>query len=214
MAREKWGARFSIVVVAEGAMPEGRQAAPDPGSARRQRRAARRRRRPRCRRSSAELTGKETRSVVLGHLQRGGAPTSFDRVAGHALRRQGRAAADRRRRSTRWWRSTRRPSSACRSTSIVGRTKNVPLDSDLVATARALGVSFGDDVECSYAALGDGRAGASRAGSRRLREDRLAARRARAMQASATISFIRALRPFSRPAKITPSWARSCPPPS
>ena len=26
------------------------------------------------------LTGKETRSVVLGHLQRGGAPTSFDRV--------------------------------------------------------------------------------------------------------------------------------------
>ena len=25
-------------------------------------------------------TGKETRSVVLGHLQRGGTPTSFDRV--------------------------------------------------------------------------------------------------------------------------------------
>ena len=30
--------------------------------------------------------------------------------------------------------------------SIVGKTKNVPLDSDLVATARALGVTFGDDV--------------------------------------------------------------------
>ena len=28
----------------------------------------------------ASETGKETRSVVLGHLQRGGAPTSFDRV--------------------------------------------------------------------------------------------------------------------------------------
>ena len=28
----------------------------------------------------AQATGKETRSVVLGHLQRGGAPTSFDRV--------------------------------------------------------------------------------------------------------------------------------------
>ena len=34
--------------------------------------------------------GKETRSVVLGHLQRGGAPTSFDRTlatrfGGHAV---------------------------------------------------------------------------------------------------------------------------------
>ena len=27
-----------------------------------------------------QRTGKETRSLVLGHLQRGGAPTSFDRV--------------------------------------------------------------------------------------------------------------------------------------
>lgn len=27
-----------------------------------------------------ELTGKETRSVVLGHLQRGGSPTTFDRL--------------------------------------------------------------------------------------------------------------------------------------
>ena len=27
-----------------------------------------------------KLTGKETRSVVLGHLQRGGTPTSFDRI--------------------------------------------------------------------------------------------------------------------------------------
>jgi len=29
-----------------------------------------------------ELTGKETRVVVLGHLQRGGPPTTFDRVLG------------------------------------------------------------------------------------------------------------------------------------
>ena len=26
------------------------------------------------------MTGKETRIVVLGHLQRGGSPTAFDRV--------------------------------------------------------------------------------------------------------------------------------------
>jgi phosphofructokinase-like protein len=29
-----------------------------------------------------ELTGKETRSTTLGHLQRGGSPTSFDRILG------------------------------------------------------------------------------------------------------------------------------------
>jgi 6-phosphofructokinase 1 len=29
-----------------------------------------------------ELTGKETRSTTLGHLQRGGAPTAFDRILG------------------------------------------------------------------------------------------------------------------------------------
>jgi 6-phosphofructokinase 1 len=29
-----------------------------------------------------QLTGKETRSTTLGHLQRGGAPTSFDRILG------------------------------------------------------------------------------------------------------------------------------------
>ncbi len=29
-----------------------------------------------------ELTGKETRATTLGHLQRGGAPTSFDRILG------------------------------------------------------------------------------------------------------------------------------------
>lgn len=32
--------------------------------------------------SLEELTGKETRSTTLGHLQRGGAPTAFDRILG------------------------------------------------------------------------------------------------------------------------------------
>lgn len=32
-----------------------------------------------------EMTGKETRHVVLGHLQRGGAPTAFDRLLGTRL---------------------------------------------------------------------------------------------------------------------------------
>src|SRR5438093_4622963 len=31
-------------------------------------------------RSIEQMTGKETRSLVLGHLQRGGGPTTFDRM--------------------------------------------------------------------------------------------------------------------------------------
>ena len=38
-----------------------------------------------------EATGAETRSVVLGHVQRGGSPSAFDRVLGS---RFGFAAAD------------------------------------------------------------------------------------------------------------------------
>jgi 6-phosphofructokinase 1 len=36
-------------------------------------------------REIAERTGKETRSVVLGHVQRGGAPIAFDRILGIRL---------------------------------------------------------------------------------------------------------------------------------
>lgn len=90
-----------------------------------------------------ELTGKEARSVVLGHLQRGGGPTSFDRVlatrfGGKAVElimagRFGHMVAN-------------RPPNivSVPLEDIVGRTKQVPLDLDLVWTARALGISFGD----------------------------------------------------------------------
>ena len=79
LARERLGARFSIVAAAEGARPVGGSAlVQQPGSA-----------------SAAErlggigaqiasqlesITGKEGRSVLLGHLQRGGSPTSVDRL--------------------------------------------------------------------------------------------------------------------------------------
>ena len=60
------------------------------------------------------LTGKETRLVVLGHLLRGGSPTTFDRLI--ALRFGAaavRALAEGSPAS--WWRSTRRPCATCRS---------------------------------------------------------------------------------------------------
>src|SRR5580765_7118201 len=77
--RDAWGAKFSIVVVAEGAFQKGGslslvEAARDGYSERLGGIGAR------VCEALARETGKETRSVVLGHLQRGGAPTSFDRV--------------------------------------------------------------------------------------------------------------------------------------
>jgi ATP-dependent phosphofructokinase / diphosphate-dependent phosphofructokinase len=77
--RDRWGARFSIVVVAEGASAVGGK--------RRVLEEAHDGRPERVGGVGAwvanELptrTGKETRSVVLGHLQRGGAPTNVDRL--------------------------------------------------------------------------------------------------------------------------------------
>lgn len=76
--REAQGRRFSIVVVAEGAAPAG--GAPvyqetAPGVPKRLGGIA-----ERVGRDVSRLTGKESRVVVLGHLQRGGTPTAFDRV--------------------------------------------------------------------------------------------------------------------------------------
>ena len=88
-------------------------------------------------------TGKETRDMVLGHLQRGGAPTTFDRLLSL---RFGTAAV-------RFIEEGIFGSmAALRSTEIrpvpieeaIGQMKSVPLNSDIILTARSLGISFGD----------------------------------------------------------------------
>ena len=79
LKRDELGARFSIVVVAEGATVknQGRIVveAAHGGHAERLGGAGKA-----CADALEHLTGKETRHVVLGHLQRGGAPTAFDRA--------------------------------------------------------------------------------------------------------------------------------------
>src|SRR2546430_646744 len=91
----------------------------------------------------ARETGKETRSVVLGHLQRGGAPTSFDRVL--ATRFGGKAVELVRRRDFGTMVAYDPPDIVARRLDeVVGKTKTVPLDSDLLLTAKALGITFGD----------------------------------------------------------------------
>jgi 6-phosphofructokinase 1 len=93
--------------------------------------------------SLQDITGKDARVVVLGHLLRGGSPTSFDRLA--ALR-FGAAAV----RALDEGQSGVMVALAFPNVNYVpleevaGRMKAVPLDCDILQTGRDLGISFGD----------------------------------------------------------------------
>jgi 6-phosphofructokinase 1 len=142
MERDAWGAHFSIVVVAEGAFPLGGklallEAAHDGYVERLGGIGAK------VCEALSRLTGKETRSVVLGHLQRGGAPTSFDRVL--ATRFGGKAVELLKKGEFGTMVAYAPPDIVARRLDeVVGKTKVVPPDLDLLLTAKALGVTFGD----------------------------------------------------------------------
>ncbi len=143
IAREREeGRKHSIVVVAEGARPVGGSVSvmkpQQAGTAERLGGVG-----AQVTAALEELTGREARTVVLGHLLRGGSPTTFDRLL--ALRFG--AAAIR--------------ALAAGETAIMvaldppavnyvpldeatRRMKSVPLDHDSMLTARDLGISFGD----------------------------------------------------------------------
>ena len=91
----------------------------------------------------AERTGKETRSLVLGHLQRGGSPTTFDRLL--ALR-FGSAAVRAIAEGAFNHMVAYVPPTVERVPfdQVVGKMRAVPLDSGVILTARHLGISFGD----------------------------------------------------------------------
>jgi len=141
--RHKRGKRFSIVVISEGAKPRGgdvvvRRLVKDGSEP--------------VRLGGVgfvlgeqleKATGLETRTVVMGHLQRGGTPTPFDRVLATQL---GSRAID----------MTVRGEFGHMMGMQRGRLVNVPLETvakgqrtvprecPLIATARSLGASFGD----------------------------------------------------------------------
>src|SRR5262245_7730282 len=140
--RDRWGAHFSIVVVAEGAFPAGGKMA-----------LLEEARQGRVERlggigakvadALGSLTGKETRSVVLGHLQRGGAPTSFDRIL--ATRFGGKAVELARQGQFGTMVAFDPPDIIAKPlVEVVGKVKTVPKNFDLLLTAKALGVTFGD----------------------------------------------------------------------
>jgi ATP-dependent phosphofructokinase / diphosphate-dependent phosphofructokinase len=139
--RAEKGHHFSLVMVAEGARPvDGQRSVISQEVGRAERLGGI------GHQVAAELqalTGQETRTVVLGHLLRGGTPTTFDRLI--ALR-FGAAAV----------RALAEDHSGCMVAldpptvryipleEATSRMKSVPLDSDTMLTARDLGISFGD----------------------------------------------------------------------
>jgi len=141
-SREAMGRHFSIVVVAEGARAkDGNIVLAErrgPGTSDRLGGIG-----SQVARAIQERTGKEVRTMVLGHLQRGGTPTTYDRLL--ALRFGAaavRAIADR---CFGVMVGLNGPTiSRVPLAEVVGRPKNVPLDSDIVATVRDLGISLGD----------------------------------------------------------------------
>ncbi|MBK7404591.1 MAG: 6-phosphofructokinase [Phycisphaerales bacterium] len=144
--RSKRGKRFSIVVASEGAKPLGGsqivdrvvENSPDPirlGGIGRW--------------LSSEIegrTGVESRYVVLGHIQRGGTPCAVDRVlatqfgdhAMHLLRQGAR---------NRLVVVQQGELTDVDITEAAGRQRLVPLDHPLMAAARSVYTSFGDDPE-------------------------------------------------------------------
>lgn len=152
--REREGKRFTLIVVAEGArLPDGGlvhdgggQGAANAGQERRQVKlggigeiVAR---------EVAQRLGREVRALVLGHLQRGGTPTAFDRVlatqfGAHAVRlvHEGRFGQ---------MVCYRPPDIASVAISqAISTLATVDPAHSAVQAARALGIGFGDGVDTS-----------------------------------------------------------------
>lgn len=139
---EEEGQKHSIVVVAEGAKPKGGTIslikAKEAGAVERLGGAG-----ERITAELEELTGREVRCVVLGHLLRGGTPTTFDRLL--ALR-FGAAAVRALDEGESGIMVALDPPTVNYVPLAVAtqRMRTVPLDCDTIKTARDLGICFGD----------------------------------------------------------------------
>jgi len=141
--RSRRGRRSTIVVVAEGAKPRGGEIvvqrvvkeSTDPirlggigfvlGS------------------QIEEATGHETRTVVMGHLQRGGVPTPFDRVLATRL---GTRAVDMVENGAFGYMVGVKGSSLVEVPleEVARGPRSIPLDDPLIRSARSVGTCFGD----------------------------------------------------------------------
>jgi 6-phosphofructokinase 1 len=139
--RDERGSRYAIVVVAEGARPmHGRRKvlARSIGQAERLGGIG-----AVVAGELEQLTGKEARCVVLGHLVRGGTPTATDRLLGL---RFGAAAVRGLEAGHRSVMVAHVPPTIeyVPLESALSKMRSVPIDSDTIAAGRDLGVNFGD----------------------------------------------------------------------
>jgi len=139
--RERRHSLFTIVVVAEGATPKGGtvsvlgkaigQAEKLGGVG------------EKIARQLEVLSGREARSLSLGHLLRGGSPTAADRLLGYRFGAAAVRALDEG--QTDVMVALDPPLITCVPLSdVAGRMKRVPPESDIIQTARDLGICFGD----------------------------------------------------------------------
>jgi phosphofructokinase-like protein len=141
--RESLGLRFSIIAVAEGAKPLGGDIAEiekgRPGHLARLGGAGERL----LQALEAANTGHEVRLTVLGHVQRGGSPSAFDRNLGTQL---GAYAADLCARGA-WGQMVSLRGGRVESVLLDGDApmkKRVDMSGSLVLAARGVGIEFGD----------------------------------------------------------------------
>ncbi|MFQ5812424.1 MAG: 6-phosphofructokinase [Anaerolineae bacterium] len=144
--RSRRGKRFTIIVVAEGAKPKGGKPvierivkdSPDPirlGGVGRE-----------LAEQIENRCGIESRVTILGHLQRGGAPSSYDRVLGTLF---GKKAVDLVAKGD-FGEMVCLRDGKIQSVGIAvpaGKQGRVPLDHPLVEAARSVGAVFGDEAE-------------------------------------------------------------------
>jgi 6-phosphofructokinase 1 len=91
-----------------------------------------------------KLSGLETRVLVVGHIQRGGSPTQFDRILGS---RYGESAVELIANGE-FGKMVALRGTAIKGvliTEALGETKKVFPNGTLVKVARSLGITFGDE---------------------------------------------------------------------
>jgi 6-phosphofructokinase 1 len=146
--RERYdgGSEFAIVVISEGAKEIGGELTYKLGKDAFKEHAVLGGVGERLARQIESCTGYESRAVVLGHLQRGGSPVSFDRLL---AQRMGCAAV-------RYLADTDLSGMVAQVAGeirlvpfeqVVGGSRSVDITCDTVATGRDLGICFGDEPE-------------------------------------------------------------------
>lgn len=142
--RELMGKRFSLVCVAEGAKPLGGEIVTRGSDIKRTDPVQLGGIGKVVADKIEELTGKETRVTILGHLQRGGSPTPYDRILATKF---GAFAIDLVA-NKKFGRMVSLKGSEIKNVKIedaIARQKLIKSDDQAVFVAKALGISFGDE---------------------------------------------------------------------